>query len=111
MAARFSEQGGVVALGLVVVRAGKIDDLRPSQPGEQFRPREIVARCDDLVRRVGVGEVARLIDKNDPAVHDARRSGRTESRDIVSMMTGGTFPQVQCEGSTITGAACATLPS
>ena len=65
------------------------------EPGEQFRPREIVARRDDLVRRVGVGEVARLIDENDPAVHDARRSGRAVSRDDVCMMTGGMVPEVQ----------------
>ena len=75
MAARLGEQGSVIALGLVVVGARKIDDLRPSEPGEQFRPRQIVARRDDLVGRVGVGEVARLIDENDPAGHDARRSG------------------------------------
>ena len=104
MAARLGEQGGVIALGLVVVGARKIDDLRPSQPGEQFRPREIIARGDDLVRRVGVGEIARLVDENDPAGHDARRSGRTENRDNVFMMTGGMFPEVYARDSKMTGA-------
>ena len=92
VAARLGEQGGVIALGLVVVGAGKIDDLRPSEPGEQFRPRQIVARRDHLVGRVGVGKVARLIDKNDPPGHGARRSGRAVGRNDVCMMRGGTVP-------------------
>ena len=98
MPARFGEQGGVIALGLVVVRARQIDDLRPPEAGEQFRPRQIVAGRDDLVRRLGVGKVARLIDQNDPAVHGARHSGRAESRDSVCMMTGGSVPEVRREG-------------
>ena len=95
MPARFGKQGGVIALGLVVVGARQIDDLRPPKPGEQFRARQIVAGGDDFVRRVGVGKVARLIDQNDPAVHDARRSGRADSRDSVCMMTGGSVPEVR----------------
>ena len=105
VAARLGEQGGVIALGLVVVGAGKVDDLRPSEHGEQFRPREIVARRDHLVGRVGVGEVARLIDENDPAGHDARRSGRAISRDDVCMMTGGMVPEFRRgPGSFVTSA-------
>jgi hypothetical protein len=38
---------------------------------EEFRPRQVVAGGDDLVRRVGVGKVAQMIDEYDPPVHGA----------------------------------------
>ena len=68
MAARLGEQRGVVALGLVGVGAGEVDDFRPPHV-EQARPRQILARGDDLVRGLGVGQVAALVDKDDPAGH------------------------------------------
>ena len=36
---------------------------------EQARPRQILARGDDLVRGLGVGQIAGLVDKDDPAGH------------------------------------------
>ena len=78
--------------------------LARPEHGEQFRPREIVARRDHLVGRVGVGEVARLIDENDPARHDARRLGHAVNRDDVCMMTGGKVPELGATVSFVTGA-------
>ena len=70
MSARFREQRGVIALGLVIVGAREIDELRP--PGiEQARTREIVARCDHLVGGIGVREIFGLIDENNPTGHAA----------------------------------------
>ena len=63
--------------------------------GEQFWPRQIVARGDHLVRGVGVWEVPRLIDQDDPAVHVARHLGGAESRDSFCMIAGGKIPEVQ----------------
>ncbi len=68
VAARLGEQRGVIALRLVGVGAGEVDDLRPPHV-EQARPRQILARGDDLVRGLGVGQVAALVDKDDPAGH------------------------------------------
>src|ERR1700722_14816707 len=103
MTARFGKQRAVIALGLVVVRAGQIDDLRSSEACEQLRPREIVVRRDDFVRRVGVGKIARLVDQDHPTVHDPRPLGHADSRDSVCMMTSGSVPEVR-RGSAITGA-------
>ena len=71
VAARFGEQRGVITVRLVVVGARQIDDLRPRVRREQLRPREIVAGGDDLVRRIGVGKIAQMVDENHPAVHGA----------------------------------------
>ena len=68
VAARLGEQRGVVAFGLVGVGAGEVDDFRPPHV-EQARSRQILARGDDLVRGLGVGQVAALVDKDDPAGH------------------------------------------
>ena len=68
VAARLGEQRGVVALRLIGVGAGEVDELRPRHV-EQARARQILARGDDLVRGLGVGQVAGLIDKDDPASH------------------------------------------
>ena len=68
VAARLGEQRGVIALRLVGVGAGEVDELRPPHV-EQARPRQILARGDDLVRGLGVGQVAGLVDKDDPAGH------------------------------------------
>ena len=67
--ARLGEQRGVVALGLIIVGARQVDDFRAPAGREQFRPRQIVAGGDDLVRRLGVGKIARMVDENHPAVH------------------------------------------
>ncbi len=68
VAARLGEQRGVIALGLVGVGTGEVDDLRPPHV-EQARSRQVLARGDDLVRGLGVGQVAALVDKDDPAGH------------------------------------------
>ena len=68
MAARLGQQRGVVALRLVGVGAGEIDELRPPHV-EQARPRQVLARGDDLVRGLGVGQIAGLVDEDDPAGH------------------------------------------
>ena len=68
MAARLGKQRGVVALRLIGVGAGEIDELRPAHV-EQARPRQILARGDDLVRGLGVGQIAGLVDEDDPAGH------------------------------------------
>ena len=92
MTARFGKQGGVIALGLVVIGARQIDDLRAPEPSEKLRTRQIVAGRNDLVRRIRVGKVARLIDEDHPTVHDARLWGRAGSRDSVCMMANGRGP-------------------
>ena len=68
MAARLGEQRGVIALRLVGVGAGEIDELRPAHL-EQARPRQVLGRGDDLVRGFGVGQIAGLVDEDDPAGH------------------------------------------
>ena len=68
VAARLRQQRSVVALRLIGVGARQIDELRPSHV-EQARTREVLARRDHLVRRIGVGEVFGLVDQNDPAGH------------------------------------------
>ena len=68
VAARLGEQRRVIALRLVGVGAGEVDELRPSHI-EQARPRQVLARADDLVRGLGVGQIAGLVDKDDPASH------------------------------------------
>ena len=68
VAARLGQQGGVVALRLIGIGAGEIDELRPPHV-EQARAREVLARGDDLVRCLGVGQVAGLVDEDDPAGH------------------------------------------
>ncbi len=68
MTARLGKERGVIALGLVIVGARQIDELRPAdieQPGAS----EIFAGRDHLVRGVGVGKVLGLIDENNPAGH------------------------------------------
>ena len=69
--ARLGQQRGVIALGLVIVGARQVDDLGAPAGREEFRPRQIVAGGDDLVRRIGVGKVAQMIDEYDPPVHSA----------------------------------------
>src|SRR4029453_11381018 len=61
---------------------------------EQAWPGEVVARGDDFVRRLRVGEIPRLIDQNDPAGHgdnpvtpSGKRSPR--ARLIATVRTGG----------------------
>ena len=66
--ARFRKQRRVIALGLVIVGARQIDELRPAGI-EQARAREIFAGCDHLVGGIGVREVLGLIDENDPTGH------------------------------------------
>ena len=68
MAARLGQERGVIALRLVGVGAGEIDQLRPPHL-EQARPRQVLGRGDDLVRGLGVGQIAGLVDKDDPAGH------------------------------------------
>ena len=68
VAARLGQQRGVIALRLVGVRAGEIDELG-ARHVEQAGPRQIFAGGDDLVRGLGVGQVAGLIDQDDPAGH------------------------------------------
>ncbi len=67
--ARLRQQGGVVALRLISVGARQVDELWPSHV-EQARTGKILARRDDLVRRIGVGKVFGLVDQNDPAGHE-----------------------------------------
>ena len=89
VAARFGEQRGVIALGLIIVGARQVDDLGAPAGREQFRPREIVAGGDDLVRRFGVGKIAHMIDENDPAGHGvpaeaaSRRDAGSRSEAII----------------------------
>ena len=85
VAARLGQQRGVIAVRLVVVGARQIDDLGAPAGREQLRPREIVAGGDDLVRRLGVGEIARMVDENDPAVHDVPEEAASR-RDAGSRM-------------------------
>ena len=68
MAARLGEQRGVIALRLVGVGTSEIDELRPADL-EQARPRQILGRGDDLVRGLGVRQIAGLVDEDDPAGH------------------------------------------
>ena len=68
VAARLGEQRGVIALRLIGVGAGEIDELRPAHL-EQARPRQILAGADDLVRGLGVRQIARLVDQDDPSGH------------------------------------------
>ena len=68
VAARLGEQRGVIALGLVGVGAREVDELRPAHL-EQPRPCQILAGADDLVRGLGVGQIAGLVDKDNPAGH------------------------------------------
>ncbi len=68
VAARLGQQRGVIALRLVGVGAGEIDELG-ARHVEQAGPRQIFAGGDDLVRGLSVGQVARLIDQDDPAGH------------------------------------------
>ena len=68
VAARLGKQRGVIALRLVGVGAGQVDELGPSHV-EQARPRQVFAGADDLVRGLGVGQIAGLIDEDDPAGH------------------------------------------
>ena len=68
MAARLGQERRVIALRLVGVGAGQVDELRPPDL-EQARPRQVLGRGDDLVRGLGVGQIAGLVDEDDPAGH------------------------------------------
>ena len=95
VAARLGEQRRVIAVRLVVVGARQVDDLGAPAGREQLRPREIVAGGDDLVRRLGVGKIARMVDENHPAVHgvpEEAASRRNAGSRCESDHTAGRLP-------------------
>ena len=66
--ARLGEQRAVIAAALIVERARQVDHLR-ARAAEKIGARQVVLGGDDLVRRVGVREVARRVDEDDPVGH------------------------------------------
>ena len=66
VAARLGQQRAVIAGTLVGIGTRQVDDLGLGF-AEKLRARQVVPRGHHLVRRVGVGEVAILIDEDEPA--------------------------------------------
>ena len=67
VAAGFAEQRGVISVGLVVVAAGEVDDLRAGA-GEQLGLQDIVARRHHAEWRAEGGEVPQVVGDQDPVI-------------------------------------------
>jgi hypothetical protein len=90
MAARLGQQRGVIAFRLIGVGAREVDELGTAH-FEQPRARQILTGGDHLVRRLGVRQIAGLVDEDDPAGHGRVPSGsrpRCEVRPIMQVMSG-----------------------
>jgi hypothetical protein len=90
MAARLGKKRGVIAFRLIGVGAREIDELRPSH-FEQARTRQIFACGDDLVRGLGVRQIAGLVDEDDPAGHGRvpfRSRPKNSAEPVMRLMSG-----------------------